>query len=543
MRHSTWRRHLNLEHLEDRCLLAGNVLAKFNGLDLVVRGDSADNQIQLMSLGGGTVRVQGINTTVNGQAFFDTPALVEDIAIRMLQGGTDQFMIQGAFDLEGGLTARLGAGSVLIEGSAGPVVIREDLRIHTGAGGDVTLRNEVRVRGDTEIDSGGTVNVVAGRATLPDFASAVFSDSLNIDNPYFPLVVGTTYTYESVEDGEITQLNTVEVLPDTRMIQGVEARVIRDRVFEGGNLIEDTFDFHAQDDNGNVWYLGEAVTNYEYDDQGNFLGTNSGGSWLAGVNGAAAGIIMEANPHVGDRYYQEFNANDVMDQGEVLAKGLKTTVPAGTFMNVLRTKDVAVTEPGAVESKFYAPGLGPIQELGFDHPTGEVNEIVRLTSVTLNGQPVTQVVPPTGFVGANVSGRLVGRARLDGAVSLNAADEVVVIETAFGAEVAITSDSDVSVADAVFAGNATLVAGGTVGLRNLTAKQTVQITAEEDVHILDSKLRAGTQVTLGSGDNTLAIKGSVLASLEADGGMGLDSFLNGSGNSIARIRLKRFEMG
>ena len=133
--------------------------------------------------------------------------------------------------------------------------------VRTGKDADVTIVNEVVVQGKTDIRAGGEVVVIAGRATVADLASATFSDGLNIDNPYFPLVPGTTSTYAVTgidkDTGEpYTEEIIVDVLADTKTILGIETLVIRDRVYLEGVLIEDTFDWYAQDDNGNVWYLG-----------------------------------------------------------------------------------------------------------------------------------------------------------------------------------------------------------------------------------------------------------------------------------------------
>ncbi len=86
-----------------------------------------------------------------------------------------------------------------------------------------------------------------------------------------------------------------------------------------GVLVEDTFDWYAQDTAGNVWYLGELATNYEYDNKGNFIGTNNDGSWEAGVDGALPGYAIEANPQVGDNYFQEFAPGIAEDEGQVIS--------------------------------------------------------------------------------------------------------------------------------------------------------------------------------------------------------------------------------
>ena len=250
---------------------------------------------------------------------------------------------------------------------------------------------------------------------------------------------------------------------------------------------------------------------------------------------------MEAVPKIGDRYYQEFNANDVLDQAAVLARGEQETVPAGNFSNVLRTRDTSVMEPTGLKDKLFAPGLGSIKEIGYNYLTGEVTEVVQLISAKLNGQEVKQVVSPNGFTGRNAAGRLVGQVRLDGEVELNAVGAVAVIEAIFGNEADFQSQSDISLANSVLAGPTTLDATGTVGLRGLKARQRLDITSEADVHIQDSKFRAAVAIVFGDGDSLLAVKGSAFSSLAADGGLGQNTFSALGGNTFGKLRLKHFK--
>ncbi len=135
--------------------------------------------------------------------------------------------------------------------------------------------------------------------TLPALSTTTFDNSTEIDNPYFPLNPGTLYIYEGEEvdadDGE-TELekHLVIVIGETKDILGIISRVVRDSEFVDGVLVEDTFDWYAQDTEGNVWYLGEFSTNFEYDEDGNLVGTNNDGSWEAGVDGALPGILEVA---------------------------------------------------------------------------------------------------------------------------------------------------------------------------------------------------------------------------------------------------------
>jgi hypothetical protein len=178
-----------------------------------------------------------------------------------------------------------------------------------------------------------------------------------VDNPYFPLIPGKTFTYKNtiVEDGHTTiQDISVCVTTDIKVILGVECTVVHDVVKESGRLAEDTFDWYAQDKEGNVWYFGEATRAFEGG------GVSTEGSWEGGVNGAEPGIIMHANPSAkfGEAYYQEFYKGQAEDQAINLDTASTAEVPYGTFTNCLRTREFTALEPGVTEQKYYARGVG-----------------------------------------------------------------------------------------------------------------------------------------------------------------------------------------
>ncbi len=178
-----------------------------------------------------------------------------------------------------------------------------------------------------------------------------------IDNPYMPLVPGTKLRYEgTTEDG--TETVAVEVTRRTKKILGVTAVVVRDTVTEDGQVVEDTFDWFAQDREGNVWYFGEDSKEIE---DGKVVSTE--GSWEAGKDGAEPGIVMKAKPKVGDKYRQEYYKGVAEDRGEVLSTTEKVTVPYGSYDNVLKTKDDSPLEPDVVEHKYYAKDVGLIREM------------------------------------------------------------------------------------------------------------------------------------------------------------------------------------
>jgi hypothetical protein len=118
-------------------------------------------------------------------------------------------------------------------------------------------------------------------------------------------------------------------------------------------LRESTRDWYAQDADGNVWYFGEDTKEYEGGEV-----TSTAGSWEAGVDGAVPGIIMKADPKVGDVYQQEYLAGEAEDMAEVLEMDASVEVPYSSFNHVIKTKEWTPLEPGVVEEKYYAPGMG-----------------------------------------------------------------------------------------------------------------------------------------------------------------------------------------
>src|SRR3954454_1433848 len=144
----------------------------------------------------------------------------------------------------------------------------------------------------------------AATAAGPAFDRHNFSGHA-IDNRWFPLKPGTTLVYKGVKDGK-RATDIVHVTWRTRMIAGVSATIVEDTTTLNGRVSEHTFDWYAQDDRGNVWYVGENTA--EYDRYGNVISRE--GSWRTGVNGAKPGIYMPAHPQVGDSYRQEYLAGE-----------------------------------------------------------------------------------------------------------------------------------------------------------------------------------------------------------------------------------------
>jgi len=173
-----------------------------------------------------------------------------------------------------------------------------------------------------------------------------------IDNPYFPLKPGTTFIYEGKTEKGFEH-NETFVSYETKVILGVTCVVISDTVTVDGQLEEATFDWYAQDKQGNVWYMGEDSKEYA---DGKVTSTK--GSWEAGLDGALPGIIMQASPKVGQTYRQEYYKGEAEDLASVLILSESATVPYGSYKDLLMTQETTALEPSLVENKYYAKGIG-----------------------------------------------------------------------------------------------------------------------------------------------------------------------------------------
>jgi hypothetical protein len=177
-----------------------------------------------------------------------------------------------------------------------------------------------------------------------------------IDNPYLPLVPGSVWKYRTTSP-EGDETNVVTVTDRTKVVAGVTTTVVHDVARdEHGKVVENTFDWYAQDTAGNVWYFGEATTAFEGDR------ASTKGSWEAGVDGAQAGLAMPARPRVGDGYAQEFKKGVAEDRGEILAVDTTASIALGDYDKVVQTRDTTPLEPDLVEEKYYAPGVGVVLE-------------------------------------------------------------------------------------------------------------------------------------------------------------------------------------
>jgi hypothetical protein len=177
-----------------------------------------------------------------------------------------------------------------------------------------------------------------------------------IDNAYMPLVPGTTWIYQGL-GGSAGERDEVTVSSKTKVIEGVTCVVVNDVIKEGGQLIEKTDDWFAQDKQGNVWYFGEATATYK-----NGKVDSTEGSWESGLDGAEPGIVMPAQPKAPQSFRQEYYPGHAEDQFWIVDTTESIKVAAGSYRNVVRTLEWSRIEPDIIDTKYYAPGVGSVME-------------------------------------------------------------------------------------------------------------------------------------------------------------------------------------
>jgi hypothetical protein len=204
-----------------------------------------------------------------------------------------------------------------------------------------------------------------GQSTLPQGSESVDLNpadfTTEITNPYWPMKPGSKWVYKETDsEGSVMQVEVTVTNEIKQIANGMEARVVHDVVTEGGEPVEITDDYYAQDKDGNLWYLGEDTAEYK-----NGKVASREGSFEAGVDGAQPGIILPAEPKPGQAYRQEYYKGQAEDRAEISALGETVTVPFGKFTDTVKTEDInPLDDPPAVENKFYAKDVGPVLVLG-----------------------------------------------------------------------------------------------------------------------------------------------------------------------------------
>jgi hypothetical protein len=172
-------------------------------------------------------------------------------------------------------------------------------------------------------------------------------------NPFFILEPG----YQLVLEDGANRL-VITVLNETRLVDGIETRVIEERESEDGQLVEVSRNYFAISKRTNsVYYFGEEVDEYK-----NGAIKSHSGAWLSGRNDAKFGLIMPGQNLLKGKYYQEIAPNVALDRAEIVSLRETIKTPAGEFKNCLKTRETTPLEPDVIEYKYYAPGIGLVQE-------------------------------------------------------------------------------------------------------------------------------------------------------------------------------------
>lgn len=201
---------------------------------------------------------------------------------------------------------------------------------------------------------------------LPSFDPSAFEPGAAITNPWFPLAPGHSREYSGnasdANGNPVIERNVLTYVGAGPVLGGVQTVMVLDNAWVGDRLVEVAKDFYAQDRDGNVWYLGEDVTNYSYDAAGKLTGTDSHGAWRVGVNDARPGYAMPADPLPGLAYEQEHSPRDeAMDIGEIMALDGTVAGPTGHYSDVLMVFETSSIDPDLREVKYYAKGVGMIR--------------------------------------------------------------------------------------------------------------------------------------------------------------------------------------
>jgi hypothetical protein len=232
-------------------------------------------------------------------------------------------------------------------------------------GGDNDPEANTVTETSTDAGTGGTEpGATTGGETIEkefeDFDGSNFNRSTSIDNEWLPLRPGTRYVYEgfTVEEGEKIPARVVITVTDlTKVIDRVRSVVSWDLDYSAGELVEAELAFFAQDNDGNVWRLGEYPEEYE---EGKLADAPA---WIAGIQNAKAGIAMKAESQLGEPSYSQgwAPAVEFTDRAQVYQVGRRTCVPFDCYEDVLVMEEFSREEPNAFQLKYYARGVGNVQ--------------------------------------------------------------------------------------------------------------------------------------------------------------------------------------
>ena len=205
---------------------------------------------------------------------------------------------------------------------------------------------------------------IAAEPTLPTFDAAQFAQS--VPNDFFPLQVGSVHRLTGTilaDDGSRLPFLRVRSVPGLGpVILGVQTTILLDEEYQDGRIVERSSDYHATDASGTVWYFGEAVSEFSYDDAGALTDTHPGKSWVAGVDGALPGIVLTQGPMPEvEVFMAHAPAAGEMEFSKGVDDGMVITVPAGTFPDTVKILTQSTTDPDLREFTWWAKGMGLIR--------------------------------------------------------------------------------------------------------------------------------------------------------------------------------------
>jgi hypothetical protein len=223
--------------------------------------------------------------------------------------------------------------------------------------------------------------------TEKDFGQASFSHSTTVDNKWLPLVPGTQFVFEGTANrgnGSAPHTLIFTVTDVTKVVNGVRTVALWDRDLNEGQMVEEELAFWAQDDGGNVWLLGEYPEEYE-----NGLPVGAPSTWLAGVKGSQAGVLMRFDPKTGTSAYHQGLAPsvDFEDKARVIKEHQKTCVPVACYDDVLVVDEWNPLEQPADghQLKYHAPGVGNVRIEAVGGVEQEMLVLSKLVTLTPEG--------------------------------------------------------------------------------------------------------------------------------------------------------------
>lgn len=241
----------------------------------------------------------------------------------------------------------------------GKAVYEAGVKDKDGNVADLVITEDGKLVETKHDDAGDMAAELAGRAKKV-LAGVKFSHPRDITNAYLPLAKLKQDIIEGEEGGKKTRVERTAMPAKHRTFtvngEEVDTLVVEDRAYEDGKLVEVAIDYFAQDDNGTVYYFGEDVDEYA-----NGKVVSHEGSWLLGRDTPVPGIMMPAHPKVGDKFKSEDVSKEISELDEVISVSETVTVPAGTFTNCVKIKELLAD--GTTEFKFYAPGVGVVREV------------------------------------------------------------------------------------------------------------------------------------------------------------------------------------